>query len=78
MSEFESTAVEFVAAAFAVLKAGNAIPTSSLHRHLQRNLDFNAVTIERLPQYSLLADEILEAAPRGCRTAMTSCVSNTR
>lgn len=65
MSEFESTAVEFVAAAFAVLKAGNAIPTSSLHRHLQRNLDFNAVTIERLPQYSLLADEILEAAPAG-------------
>lgn len=65
MSEFESTARAFVAAAFAVLKAENAIPTSSLHRHLQHNLDFSGLTIERLPEYSPFAREIHEANPDG-------------
>ncbi|MFR9753823.1 hypothetical protein ACL02S_22680 [Nocardia sp. 004] len=65
MSEFDSTARAFIAASFEVLRAENAIPTSTSHRYLQHGLDFNGMTIEKLPEYSHLSDEVLAAAPVG-------------
>lgn len=65
MSELDSRARAFIAAAFKVLRAENAIPTSASHRHLQRGLDFNGLAVEQLVEYSHLADELLNVAPAG-------------
>ncbi|MBF6227129.1 hypothetical protein IU470_18710 [Nocardia abscessus] len=48
----------FVVAAFDVLVADNAIPTSSGHRRVQAHIDFDASRLEQLPEYSALTHAI--------------------
>ncbi|WP_280184499.1 MULTISPECIES: HEPN domain-containing protein [Nocardia] len=69
MSELETTARKFVAAAFAALRAQNAIPTSDLHRHLQAHVDFNWTAIQKLPAYAELVAAVVDAAPTGLPSA---------
>ncbi|MEU5761291.1 hypothetical protein [Nocardia sp. NPDC047648] len=65
MSELEATARKFVAAAFAALRAENAIPTSNFHQHLQAHVDFNWTAIQKLPAYAELVAAVIDAAPAG-------------
>ncbi|MGW0183147.1 hypothetical protein [Nocardia sp. NPDC003345] len=65
MSELDVVAGKFVVAAFEVLRAENAIPTSDSHRHLQAHVDFAWTAIQKLPAYAELAAAVIGAAPAG-------------
>lgn len=65
MTDLATIARKFIAAAFEELRKENAIPTSTTHRNLKADVDFNMMGLRTLPEYTALEAAVVSIAAEG-------------